>query len=63
MHPTIDGSRAGATAGALTLFQVEQSLVLLAESAEEEGLTPGDTDFGNWYARPLVVAVQLSGVK
>jgi Siphovirus Gp157 len=29
-----------AIAGTLTLFQVEQSLVLLAESAEEEGLTP-----------------------
>ena len=29
-----------ASAGTLTLFQVEQSLVLLAESAEEEGLTP-----------------------
>jgi hypothetical protein len=28
-----------ASAGTLTLFQVEQSLVLLAESAEEEGLT------------------------
>ena len=27
-------------ASTLTLFQVEQSLVLLAESAEEEGLTP-----------------------
>jgi len=27
-------------AGTLTLFQVEQSLALLAESAEEEGLTP-----------------------
>lgn len=27
-------------ASSLTLFQVEQSLVLLAESAEEEGLTP-----------------------
>ena len=27
-------------ASCLTLFQVEQSLVLLAESAEEEGLTP-----------------------
>lgn len=30
----------GAIAGALTLFQVEQSLILLVESAEEEGLTP-----------------------
>ena len=29
-----------ALAGTLTLFQVEQSLALLAESAEEEGLTP-----------------------
>ena len=29
-----------ASAGTLTLFQLEQSLVLLAESAEEEGLTP-----------------------
>ena len=27
-------------ARALTLFQIEESLVLLAESAEEEGLTP-----------------------
>jgi hypothetical protein len=27
-------------AGGLTLFQLEESLVLLAESAEEEGLTP-----------------------
>jgi hypothetical protein len=27
-------------AKALTLFQIEESLVLLAESAEEEGLTP-----------------------
>jgi hypothetical protein len=27
-------------ASALTLFQIEESLVLLAESAEEEGLTP-----------------------
>ena len=31
---------AASIAGTLTLFQVEQSLVLLAESAEEEGLTP-----------------------
>src|SRR5215472_12077194 len=29
-----------AIAGTLTLFQVEQSLALLAESAEEDGLTP-----------------------
>ena len=27
-------------ASAFTLFQIEESLVLLAESAEEEGLTP-----------------------
>jgi hypothetical protein len=27
-------------AKAFTLFQIEESLVLLAESAEEEGLTP-----------------------
>ena len=27
-------------ARALTLFQIEESLALLAESAEEEGLTP-----------------------
>lgn len=31
---------AASIAGTLTLFQVEQSLVLLAESSEEEGLTP-----------------------
>jgi Siphovirus Gp157 len=43
-----DGNGTGAAAetettgiaGTLTLFQVEQSLVLLAESAEEAGLTP-----------------------
>jgi len=37
---TAEAETPATIASSLTLFQVEQSLVLLAESAEEEGLTP-----------------------